>query len=72
MISGIVTAQNEPIISLKIFDNNEQEHDFDAIIDTGYTGWLTLSIEKITAFGLKWHRRGRATLANGQEVLFNV
>ncbi len=42
------------------------------MVNTGYTGTLTLPPDMIAALGLTWHRAGRAVLADGSESRFNV
>jgi len=42
MTSGIVNADFEAIISLSICDSEGKIYAQDAIVDTGFNGWLTL------------------------------
>jgi clan AA aspartic protease len=49
-----------------------RERSIEAVIDTGYNGWLTFPPRLIAALGLPWHSFGRATLADGSETSFNV
>jgi clan AA aspartic protease len=42
------------------------------MIDTGFNGWLTLPLRLIQILGCQWKRRGRARLADGSEVFFDV
>lgn len=72
MIEGIVNADFEPIISLLISDSDGEIHSYQAIIDTGFNGWLSLPPELIDFLNLKWKRRGRAILGDGSECIFNV
>ena len=72
MIQGIVNADFEPIISLFICDSDGKVHQYQAIIDTGFNGWLSLPPELITFLNLKWKRRGRAILGGGSECVFNA
>ena len=44
----------------------------EAIIDTGFDGWLSLPPSLIAALGLPWRRRSRALLADGSETLFDI
>jgi clan AA aspartic protease len=44
----------------------------DAIVDTGFNGWLSLPPDLIDQLNLKWKRRGRAILGDGSECVFNV
>ena len=72
MISGIVNADFEAIISLSVCDSEEKIYTQDAIIDTGFNGWLSLPPDLIDQLNLKWKRRGRAILGDGSECVFNV
>src|SRR5205823_329976 len=49
-----------------------QERALDAVIDTGFDGWLSLPPSVIARLGLPWRRRGRAVLADGSECLFDI
>lgn len=42
MIVGVVNANREATIRLTVRSANGQEHAIEAIIDTGFTGFLTL------------------------------
>ena len=72
MIIGSVNADYEPIIRIGVCGSNAQVHEQDAIVDTGFNGWLSLSPDFIAALRLIWKRRGRATLADGSECVFDV
>ena len=43
-----------------------------AVIDTGFTGFLSLPSSMITELELPWSYRDRATLGDGSETLFDV
>lgn len=72
MISGIVNADFEAIISLAICGDDGKIYTQDAIVDTGFNGWLSLPPDLIDQLNLKWKRRGRAILGDGSECVFNV
>ncbi len=72
MIAGVVNADYEAIIHLNIHGPTGREHEIDAIIDTGFNGFLTLPPSVVTALGLIRLSRGRALLANGSEELFDI
>jgi clan AA aspartic protease len=44
----------------------------EAVVDTGFDGWLTLPPLLIARLQLPWRRRGRALLADGSESLFDI
>ena len=67
MISGIVNAHHEATIRLIVQEATGQGHDIEVVIDTGFTGFLTLPTSLIATLGLAWRTRGRVILANGTE-----
>ena len=42
MIEGAVNAHYEAVVRLPLLDSSGQTRDIDAVIDTGYNGFLTL------------------------------
>jgi clan AA aspartic protease len=72
MITGIVNVDFEPIIPLSICGSDGKVYHQEAIVDTGFNGWLSLPPDLITQLNLKWKRRGRAILGDGSECVFNV
>jgi clan AA aspartic protease len=71
MISGVV-SRREARIRLRIRGTRGREREVDAVIDTGYTGWLTLPPALIAELGLPWQTIVRGTLADGSTALFDV
>ena len=72
MITGTVNADFEPIISLLIRRSDGEVFTQDAIVDTGFNGWLSLPPDLIAELNLRWKRRGRAILGDGSECVFNI
>lgn len=72
MITGIVNQEFEPIISISLRDADGNIYTQDAIVDTGFNGWLSLPPDLIAQLNLNWKRRGRAILGDGSECVFNV
>jgi clan AA aspartic protease len=72
MITGIVNEDFEPIIPLSICGSDGKVHTQEAIVDTGFNGWLSLPPDLISELNLKWKRRGRAILGDGTECVFDV
>ncbi len=71
-MTGVVTAYREAIIRLPIRGSTGQEQGSEAVVDTGFDGWLTLPTSMIAALGLAWRGRGRAILADGSESSFDT
>jgi predicted aspartyl protease len=72
MITGTVNADFEPIIPLSVRRADGEVFTQEAIVDTGFNGWLSLPPEAITELNLRWKRRGRAILGDGSECVFNL
>ena len=71
MIVGIVQAR-EPLVRLTIRGFRGRQQEIEAVVDTGYTGWLTLPPRVITALNLRWRTVGRGILADGSVSAFDV
>ena len=71
MIVGIVRGR-EPLIRLTISGFRGRQQEIEAVVDTGYTGWLTLPPSVIGALNLRWQTLGRGILADGSVSLFDV
>lgn len=68
----MVNPDREAIIRLPVRGPDEREQEIEAVIDTGFNGFLTLPPEVVMALGLAFIGRGRAILANGSEDLFDI
>ena len=72
MIRGVVTADYDAIIRLVVIGSRGQRERIEAVVDTGFDGWLSLPLSMIRDLELPWFRRGRASLGDGSESLFNI
>ena len=72
MIEGFVNANYEPVVSLPLRGPAGQAREVEAVIDTGFNGYLTLPTALVSELGLPFRTRGAATLANGSEETFGV
>jgi clan AA aspartic protease len=72
MMQGVVNPSCEATLSLVVSNANRQSQLIDAVIDTGYTGFLSLPREIIIALNLPWTGIDRGTLGDGSEVTFEV
>ena len=68
MITGLVNSKLEAVVSLVVHGAQEEIHQIEAVIDTGYSGYLALSSELIAAFGLTSIGTQQVTLADGNDV----
>jgi clan AA aspartic protease len=72
VIEGTVTADGEAIVPLVVLDADGREHSLECVIDTGFSGSLTLPPELIATFGLAWLGRSEGMLADGSLHEFNL
>jgi clan AA aspartic protease len=72
MIVGIVNADREATLLVTIIGSSGQIKEVEAVIDTGFTGYLTLPAAVITELGLPFAGREQATLADGSTLLLDV
>ncbi|MBI2179544.1 MAG: clan AA aspartic protease [Deltaproteobacteria bacterium] len=72
MITGVVNANQEAIIQLVVTGPSGQQQNSEAIIDTGFTGFLTLPPAYIATLGLSWLSRQSGILADGSVDVFDV
>lgn len=72
MIIGEVNSDREAVVQISVHAPNGQIHQLDAIIDTGFNGWLSLPPDFVIMTKLPWLKVGRAILADGSMHLFDV
>lgn len=72
MIQGFVNQSREAIIRVAVGRDNLPKQMVEAVIDTGFTGFLSLPLSIITSLGLPWHFRDLGTLGDGSEVVFDM
>jgi len=72
VIAGRVTIDREAVIPLSVRGPSGRRRLVEAVVDTGYDGWLSLPSSVIHYLGLAWIRTGPITLADGSEIEFNV
>ena len=72
MITGIYTRDREARVRLQVLGSKHNSRQIEAIIDTGFTGYLTLPSATISSLGLGWRGREQAVLADGSLQQFDV
>ena len=72
MIQGLVNAAYEAVVRLTVQGPSGERREIEAVVDTGYNGFLTLPQGLVTELGLVYRDRGRAILADGSEVFFDT
>jgi clan AA aspartic protease len=71
MMQGFINQSCEAVLPIVIKHNTTTEL-VDAVIDTGFSGFLTLPAEIIAALDLTWKGRDKATLGDGTRCIFDV
>ena len=72
MISGVVNSNLEATVRLRLRGPGGQEQEIDAVIDTGFNGFLTVSPVLVRQLSLPHLGQSRALLADGQEELLDL
>ena len=72
MIEGTVNENYEATIRLTLRGvARREEREIEAIIDTGFTGYLTLPTALIDRLALSWKGRSQALIADGSVHVFD-
>ncbi len=71
MMQGFVNQSREATLPIAV-KNNTTTQLVDAVVDTGFSGFLTLPSDIILALGLSWEGRDVATLGDGTSCTFEV
>jgi clan AA aspartic protease len=72
MIYGVVNLRREATLSLVVGNSNGQRQVIDTVIDTGFSGFLSLPSAIITRPNLPWSASDIVTLGDGSETLFDL
>ena len=72
MITGKITANREAIIELEVIGSNQRREKVEAVIDTGFNGYLTLPNNLIRYLNLQRAGSRHVTLGDGNVVVLDV
>jgi clan AA aspartic protease len=72
MIYGVVNLRREATLPLVVGNINKQQKVVDTVIDTGFSGFLSLPSSIITSLDLPWSASDIVTLGDGSETLFDL
>mgnify|MGYP003335269053 CR=1 FL=1 len=72
MMQGIVDQNCEATIQLVVGNVDSQRQMIDAVIDTGFTGFLTLPSSVLADLNLRAYRREEGILGDGSTCVFDV
>ena len=72
MIQGMVNDAYEAVVTIYLQDPASWTREIEAVVDTGYSGFLTLPTGLVDELELPFAYMGQAFLANDAEVDFDV
>lgn len=72
MMFGVVNDNREAVIKVAVGHAKLPKIIVDAVIDTGFTSFLSLPISIIESLQLPWSCRDFGTLGDGSEVIFEM
>jgi clan AA aspartic protease len=72
MMFGVVNNNCEAIIKVVVGRIDSSKISIDAVIDTGFTSFLSLPIAIIQDLDLPWHYSDTGVLGDGSEVVFEI
>ena len=72
MIEGAVNAAYEAALTLSVRGPDGRPREIEAVVDTGYNGFLTLPPVLVGELDLPFVTSGEATLADGSAVSFDI
>ncbi len=72
MIIGRITVNREVIVELEVVSSSHENENVEAVIDTGFNGYLILPIDLVNQLELQPAGNRRATLGDGTTVVLEV
>ena len=72
MIEGVVNSSYEAIIPLSLQGPVGVPQELEAVVDTGFNGYLSVPSSLVAELGLVFSTTNSATLADGSEVSFDT
>ena len=72
MMTGRMTARREATLRLTVLGPDQRQHAVDAVLDTGFNGFLTLPSHVVQTLRLPFVGHRRATLADGSIVVLDL
>jgi clan AA aspartic protease len=72
MMQGFVNQNCEAMLPIVVGRDNKPRQMVDALIDTGFTGFLSLPLSIIESLELPWIFSDSVTLGDGSEVIFQM
>ena len=72
MMTGRVTARREATLPLTVIGPNQHQHAVDAVLDTGFNGFLTIPSHVVRTLRLPFVGHRRATLGDGSIIVLDL
>ena len=72
MTEGVVNSAYEAVVPLSLQSPAGKSREIETVVDTGFTGYLTLPPALVRDLALPYVTSGWATLADGSEVSFDT
>ena len=72
MMQGVVNLRCEATLTVVVGNSNGKLEAFNTVIDTGFSGFLSLPSSIITSLSLHWTGSDIVTLGDGSETLFDL
>ena len=72
MMQGVVNLRCEATLTVVVGNSNGKLEAFNTVIDTGFSGFLSLPSSIITSLSLPWSASDIVTLGDGSETLFDL
>jgi clan AA aspartic protease len=72
VILGTVNGSNEAVVPITLLGADGREHSIEAVVDTGFNGYLMLPPALIDALGFGWQTQLNAMLADGSYEAFDM
>jgi clan AA aspartic protease len=72
MMQGVVNLRREATLTVVVGNSNQQLQAIETVIDTGFTGFLSLPSTIIANLNLPWSASDIVTLGDGSETLFDL
>ncbi|PZV27091.1 MAG: clan AA aspartic protease [Snowella sp.] len=72
MMQGVVNLRCEATLTVVVGNSNRKLEAFNTVIDTGFSGFLSLPSSIIASLSLPWSASDIVTLGDGSETLFDL
>jgi clan AA aspartic protease len=72
MMQGVVNLRCEATLTVVVGNSNRKPEAFNTLIDTGFSGFLSLPSSIIASLSLPWSASDIVTLGDGSETLFDL